>query len=309
MKPHFILIHGEAQNCNADSLCHLILVPVVAGIPQKPFEFVFNPESDFDFVLSGISLQQIENAPKLVEIWQEIQSVLNGFGCVVCSSEGYTARVLYGTLTRLGIPFNSFRYCNAKSLCRRSFKLFTYNFSFLCERFLECEIDKLSPVGVASCWAQLAILAFGSHENGDILDVIDEMGVTLGLVAPREFVPSCVKRLSYSQRQRPVPFDPTAVTVNECPDNPFYRMNVVFTGKLESLTRDQARTEVVKLGGFAPERLTKDTDFLVVGKQDLRVVGEKGLSGKMKTAEKYCSQGIPIEVIDETDFLEMIRIR
>lgn len=67
-----------------------------------------------------------------------------------------------------------------------------------------------------------------------------------------------------------------------------------------------AREAVVKVGGFAPSSLNSSTDFLVVGNQDLRVVGEKGLSGKMKKAAEMRSKGLPIEVINEFDFLEML---
>ena len=83
-------------------------------------------------------------------------------------------------------------------------------------------------------------------------------------------------------------------------------LNVVFTGKMQ-MPRDEARKAVIRIGGFAPKGLTQDTDYLVVGVQDLRVVGESGLSSKMKTAQKYREKGLPIEVISEADFLEMIQ--
>lgn len=309
MKPNFLLIHGEAQNHDFNALCHLVFVPVVASVSQPPIEFVFNPEAKFLFVNSGLSKQQIEDSPLLSDVWIDIERLIETFDCVVCSADGYTIRALYGTLSRLGIKFHSFNYCNAKALLRKFAKLFTYNFTFLNLRFFEDSIDENNPLDVAKRWSQLTNMALTDREESNIIDALCEMGITPGLVAPSDFIPQKVRRdyaMRYQDRKN---ISPETIDVNACPHNPFYQMNVVFTGKLEALTRDQARTEVVKIGGLAPERLTKDTDFLVVGKQDLRIVGEKGLSGKMKTAEKYCSQGVPIEVIDETDFLEMLSIR
>ena len=63
---------------------------------------------------------------------------------------------------------------------------------------------------------------------------------------------------------------------------------------------------MVKAGGNAPDTLTTSTDLLVVGVQDIRVVGEKGLSGKMKKAEQFKAKGFNIEIIDEEDFLQML---
>lgn len=109
MNPNFLLIHGEAQNSSADSLCHLLLAPVVAGQPQEP----------------------VESAPKLADVWMEIQRIIENFDCVVCSAEGYTARVLHATLSRIDIKFKPFHFCNAKALLRKSYKLISYNFQFL----------------------------------------------------------------------------------------------------------------------------------------------------------------------------------
>ena len=123
-------------------------------------------------------------------------------------------------------------------------------------------------------------------------------------MAPGEFVPARTVKKSHGSENK-LDVDSIKVFKNEA--HPLYGKKVVFTGKLECLTRNEARTSVIQIGGEAPETLTKDTDFLVVGVQDLRVVGEKGLSGKMKKAAQYREKGQDIEIIDEKDFLEMMK--
>ena len=60
-------------------------------------------------------------------------------------------------------------------------------------------------------------------------------------------------------------------------DNPFYKKHCVFTGKLEKFSRVEAAQLVVNLGGFCENRLTKKTNFLVVGNLDYlsNVKGDK----------------------------------
>ena len=137
-----------------------------------------------------------------------------------------------------------------------------------------------------------------------MIEFLDKNKIEPGLLSTKEFKPSICLR-DYSKRKEHK-FDPSDIVVEADPEHLLFGMNVVFTGKLESLKRDDARSLVIKVGGNAPDRLTTETDYLVVGVQDLRVVGEKGLSGKMKSAAKYKEKGFPIEIIDEKDFLDMM---
>lgn len=67
----------------------------------------------------------------------------------------------------------------------------------------------------------------------------------------------------------------------------------VITGRLESMSRDQAADRVRALGGIFQSAVAKDTDYLVAG-------GKVGAS-KLKTAESY-----GVQVIDEAEFMEML---
>lgn len=67
----------------------------------------------------------------------------------------------------------------------------------------------------------------------------------------------------------------------------------VITGKLESMSRDQAAERIRALGGKFQTAVAKDTTYLVAG-------GKVGAS-KLKTAEKYGT-----EIITEDDLIEML---
>ena len=82
-----------------------------------------------------------------------------------------------------------------------------------------------------------------------------------------------------------------------------YAQNVAFTGKLSRLTRLEAMQMVLDIGGIPKNSVSKETDFLVVGQQDYRIVGEDGMSSKQEKAIKYKESGIDIEILSEEDFI------
>lgn len=307
MKPTFLLFHAENVNKEQDSVCHLVAVPVIEGVRQPAVEYFMNPEANFDFVQSGISLAEIDSFPQVRDQWPEIQSLFDKYDMKVSSAEGYAAHSVYGTLLRLDVPFSTVNYCNAKAICRRTMDEVSYGLDYLSYVNGLPNIDpseKDAPVLIAERWCDFVLKGMESVESTAWDEFFSQAKIIPGVFSMEGFIPSVCKR-DYSNRPKRT-FDPSTVTVDADPENPLFGMNVVFTGKLEAMTRDEARTAVVKIGGLAPERLTQDTDYLVVGVQDFRVVGEKGLSGKMKTAAKYKEKGLPIEVIDENDFIQML---
>lgn len=304
MNPSFLFFHAECVNADRNAVCHLILIPVVNGIQQDYQEFFFNPEAPFFMVSSGITSSQVKTFKSYRSQWHKVQDLFDSFDMAVCSAEGYSAHSLYGTLVRLGIDFNPILYCNAKAICRRSMNEVSYSLEYLSYKIYDDYIEESDPVGIASRWCDIVLTGLAASKAESLSQFLDDAKISFGVIFQDGFRPSVCER-DYSARKADA-FNPDNVAVDARPDNPLFGLNVVFTGKMESMTRNDARAAVVAIGGFAPDRLTKETDLLVVGVQDLRVVGEKGLSGKMKTAEKYREAGVPIEIIDESEFIEML---
>jgi len=81
--------------------------------------------------------------------------------------------------------------------------------------------------------------------------------------------------------------------------------NVVLTGDLESLTRPAAMQKIVNVGGIVKSSVSAKTDYLVVGKQDLSVVGSDGLSSKERKAHELIESGKEIVILNEQEFLDL----
>ena len=96
--------------------------------------------------------------------------------------------------------------------------------------------------------------------------------------------------------------------VDECtgpnPESIFYGKSIVFTGALGSMPRSEAQQIIIYIGGLPGDSVRKDTDFLVVGQQDYRIVGDSGMSSKQRKAVDMVNKGHSIEIISEEDFLK-----
>ena len=56
------------------------------------------------------------------------------------------------------------------------------------------------------------------------------------------------------------------------PDHCFYGLYFCFTGKLERMTRKEANKAAALVGGIPEKGVTKNTNILVVGEQDWRML-------------------------------------
>ena len=76
--------------------------------------------------------------------------------------------------------------------------------------------------------------------------------------------------------------------------SPVSGKTVVFTGKLETMSRDEAKAQAEALGARSAGSVSAKTDLVVAG---------PGAGSKLKQAEK-----LGIEVIDEAAWAEIVRV-
>lgn len=87
---------------------------------------------------------------------------------------------------------------------------------------------------------------------------------------------------------------------------PLFGKKVVFTGEL-SISRNDAMQLAVNAGALLRTSVSSKTDFLVVGKQDLSVVGADGMSGKEEKAHEVNASGKGcVRIIDEAEFMTLL---
>ncbi len=87
----------------------------------------------------------------------------------------------------------------------------------------------------------------------------------------------------------------------------FYGKSIVFTGALETMTRDGAANHASQYGFKIGASVSKKTDYLVVGVQDLSTLAGHDKSTKQRKAVELIAEGGNIQVITEAEFLRLIQ--
>ncbi len=85
----------------------------------------------------------------------------------------------------------------------------------------------------------------------------------------------------------------------------FYGKTIVFTGSLITMTRDRAADHASKYGFKIGATVTKKTDILVVGTQDISHLAGHEKSSKHRKAEELIEQGLKIQILIEDDFIKI----
>lgn len=105
------------------------------------------------------------------------------------------------------------------------------------------------------------------------------------------------------------PIDPTsgsgAINRDGNPDGPLFGEVIVFTGAL-TIARREAADLAAAVGCSVAPSVTKHTTLLVVGDTDVKRLAGHQKSSKHRKAEELIAKGIPIRVVRETDFRELV---
>lgn len=132
------------------------------------------------------------------------------------------------------------------------------------------------------------------------LKLVDKYGIN-----PEEGYKEHKKKYKYKyQSIKTSEIEPTVDEIDE--SNPFYGSSIAFTGKLETMTRNEAMQNAVNLGAIPKTSVGKKLDYLVLGSLDFvsSLKGKK--SSKLLKAEELARQGYDIRVIDEKFFTEFL---
>lgn len=98
----------------------------------------------------------------------------------------------------------------------------------------------------------------------------------------------------------------TPTDPNSIPNTGLTGKLICFTGEI-SIPRQQAYQMAVDAGAILKNRVSKKLDYLVVGEQDVRLVGETGMSNAQHYAASLISQGHKkLHVINEAEFFNLL---
>lgn len=303
----FITIDFETATVDRNSPCEIGLTFVkdnqvieTKSWLIKPLQYpYFNP---FNIYIHGIRPDDVADKPDFGQLWStEIRSLLeNQF--LIAHNAGFDISVLRRTLESYKIPFPTLFYSCSYIFSKKVWQgLSAYDLKTLC-RINDIELVHHRAGNDSKATAELTLKAFSLAGVNSFDDFPEKLKTTIGKLYESGYVPSETKR-DYKQRDlTKIVGDPT----KHNPDSIFYGRTVVFTGTLSSMTRTEAHQIIADIGGIVGNGVTKDTDFLIVGQQDYRLVGEDGMSNKQEKAIKLIEKGSTLEILSENDFLKNI---
>lgn len=305
---NYIMFDIETTGLDAenDEIIELSAIKVINGIPFQSFDTLIkptNPIPAFITKINGITNKMVKDSPEIIKVLPEFCSFIEDLPVL-----GYK------------VDFDA-SFINSQLM-----KYFGKQFGNQVLDVLEVAqsaIPELHNHKLGTVSNYLGLDTEGTHRAlkdceltnecyNHCKEILKERGVKLSFLRP--FTPKKLSRSSKSPAKAWINFagQPTAKDIK--PENtnfneahPLYSKVCVFTGDLESFTREDAMQAVVNIGGLCGSGITKKTNYLIVGSFEsiFTVKGDK--SSKIIKAEKYKLEGIDIEIISENTFFNLLK--
>jgi len=308
---NFVAIDIETANFDNDAPIKIGITIVKGGEIINSFCKWINPEAEFDWYMVNVlhfNPADFIDKPTFPNVWKEIEPILSAAKFIVAHGASLDYKVLKNTLERYHLPFPKLDKLLCSMVIAR--KVFTASPSFglpwLSKQF-DFDWFGWEAANNAKVCALILLRELQEAQMTDLEALCSEKNVIIGSLSADGTYIKCLSKRSWKSRPSTTikckDIIPDESKFDE--DHLLFGHTVVFTGKLSRLTRNEARQKVADIGAIPQDSVTKETEFLVVGQQDYRVVGEDGMSIKQERAIKYKSQGIDIEIMSENEFMDL----
>ena len=187
-------------------------------------------------------------------------------------------------------------------------KIVNYGYEFLCELARKCNVKCISDIFYKDC--DYLILGTNTYKrylanvDSEKLNKAKELvkNGTLSVISEEEFY-----------KLTSIPLKKSTVITNkfEFPkeidkSSQIYANEFVITGTLEKLSRKECTDIIIGLGGIVKDRISKTTNYLILGNNDYNPILNGKKSHKQKDAENAKLNGQNIDIISENVFYDMI---
>lgn len=302
----FITIDFETATPDRDSPCEIGLTFVEGNEIKDVKSWLIKPSyypnfNNFNMSIHGIKPKDVEDAPEFRDLWTEIQPLIEG-QFLIAHNAGFDMSVLRSTLEFYQIPFPELQFSCSYIFSKKVWEgLPAYDLKTLC-RHNKIPLIHHRAANDSEATAKLSLKAFEIAEVVTIDDFPTKLRTSIGRLFGGSYKSAETKRQYKNRKIEDVVGD----TTKHNPESPIYGRTVVFTGTLMSMPRKDAQQLVADIGGINGKGVTKNTDYLVVGQQDYRVVGDDGMSSKQEKAIKLIEKGSELEILSEDDFLKNV---
>ncbi|WP_053215165.1 exonuclease domain-containing protein [Streptomyces viridochromogenes] len=309
MNGDWVSIDFETANYWPGSICSVGMTAVVAGKITDRFSTLVNPPGDGGFTayntsIHGITAQMVDGAPAWPAVLRQILDFADGRP-LVAHNAAFDFGALRAACTETAVEWPGARYACSLVVARQTWRLLAYRLPFVAEAagvpMTGAHHDAQADADTA---ARVMLAAMAVHGTDKLDDLLSKLQIRYGQLYPDSGSWSNCRRRVQEKRQ-PIP----TANPEADPEGPLYGRHVCITGTLNSLSRADAQQRLADIGAQATAGVSRKTDILVVGTADpTRFAPGMALSGKHRKAQELLDAGHEIEVISETDFLELLSL-
>jgi len=281
----FVAIDVETANPDMASICQIGIACFKNGQLEREWSSLVNPRDYFDPInvsVHGIEEASVSSAPSLEEIYHEIKSLLSG---KICVSHTHFDRIsLDKAIRKSSLDPIDVTWLDSARIARRAWE--------------ECAWKGYGLANVC----KIIGFEFKHHDaledakaSGAIVHAaVERAGLTLEGWLTRVGQPISGSSSSSGK-----------VALEGNPEGELYGQSIVFTGAL-SIPRKDAAAMAASIGCSVATTVSKKIDYLVVGDQDASRLAGKDKSSKHIKAEELIASGVPIRILKESDFKELV---
>jgi DNA polymerase III subunit epsilon len=273
----FVAIDFETATASRSSACEIGLAMVNNGRVEGVKSWLIQPPGNeydgFNTHLHGISPEMTAECLTFGELWPEISAFI-GDNILVAHNRSFDRSVMNHTLNEYGISDTGIPntwLCTYMFAKRIWDNLPNYRLSTLCEAN--------------------GINIHLSHRASN-----DAEAAALLMLAKLDDV------IEWQSGKR---ISPPDVNTDADPNGYFYGKSVCFTGEL-NIVRAKAVAMVRDRGGITVTTVGKTTNIVVVGEYNHQTLKKGFMSSKMLKVSELLDAGYHIEIIDESQFLQLL---
>jgi DNA polymerase-3 subunit epsilon len=301
----FLAIDFETANAQRASACALGWVLYEGGERVDAGSFLIDPQiaddewDGFNIGIHGITPNDVRGAPTFGDAWIWVAQQAT-VAPLIAHNAAFDLGVVRAELLRANIKPDPFKYLCSARLAREAWPEMLSVSLPVVAAALQIPLDHHNPASDASACGEIllaAVRAIGADTIDGALRVAGrQWGEVRGDLSwlAASTLPLKAANVSASTEV----FDEA---------HPLFGRVVVFTGTLDCMTRREAFQVVANLGGKPGDGVTKHTNILVCGDQDIsKLAAGHEMSHKLEKAYQLRAKGVDIELIGETDLRRLL---
>jgi DNA polymerase-3 subunit epsilon len=309
----FLAIDFETASASRASACAVGVALFEGGQIRESAATLIDPLladeqwDDFNTMIHGIRSSDVVGAPSFSEAWAGLQGTYPGVP-LVAHNAGFDMSVLRAEIGRAGVSVEQpLRYTCSASIARIAWpEMLSVSLPIVAEA-LGISLDHHEPISDARASGEILTRAASVLGASSVDDALTRANRRWGEIhSDLTWDTGYMRQGGGGSGPRAKDFVPDASAEFD-EQHPLYGATVVFTGTLQSMTRREAYEAIVGVGAQPGDTVTKRTNVLVVGEQDLaRLVAGEQMSSKQVKAAALREAGQDIQMVGEIELLRML---